>query len=230
MSLVIQIPCNIFHYFPETAENIKRLCNSIQVPYSIPENQTCCGLPYFEKGEIKPAKTIAEYNLTVYGENEILSTSLKCENTFTLSYPKILNNTVSHIQCMKLANQAKGLDFLLDKIQLSKSNTISGSYFFIADCSAQKDFQLHWLFKFASAKFHFPLLENTCCGAGFCLPTLNAEESLKMTNNLIQQALASGADTIITPNEICLHQLQLQLKNQPTLKAIHLIDLYASAL
>ncbi len=231
MSLVIQIPCVMFHYFPETVENIKRLCNSIQLPFTIPENQTCCGLPYFEKGEQKTAKTIAEFNLKTFGENEILSLSLKCEDTYTVKYPKILNNTVSHIQCMKLANSAKGLNYLFDKIKLFGEANINGSYFFIPDCTIDKATQLQWLEKLPNARFHFALLENTCCGAGFCLPSFNPEEASKMTLNLIHQALSSGAETIITTNEICLKQIMhfVTQKKLP-IKNMHLIDLYASAL
>lgn len=230
MSLVVQIPCVMFHNFPETVENIKRLCNSIQVPYSIPENQTCCGLPYFEKGEQKAAKTISEYNLSVFGDHEILSPSLKCEQTYTISYPKILNNTVSHIQCMKMANAAKGLDYLFNKIKLLNAAPINQHFFFISDCSENGDIQKSWLSPFTNSKFSFPKLENTCCGAGFCLPALNHDEANKMTNNLILQAYDSGATTILSTNEICLQQIQNNLYNYPQIKAMHLIDLYASAL
>ncbi|MDI1234607.1 MAG: (Fe-S)-binding protein [bacterium] len=230
MSLVVQIPCVLFHNFPETVENLKRLCNAIQLPFSIPENQTCCGLPYFGKGEQKAAKTISEYNLTIFGNHEILSPSLKCENTYTISYPKILNNTVSHVQCMKMASATKGLDFLFSKIKLSKADFDKKHYFFIADCADQGFLQKEWLKPFGRAQFSFPKLENTCCGAGFCLPSLNHEEAGKMTNNLIQQAIESGADTILASNEICLQQIRNNLPNSITLNAMHLIDLYANAL
>jgi L-lactate dehydrogenase complex protein LldE len=221
----------MFHYFPETVENIKRLCNSANITYTVAENQTCCGLPYFEKGEQKAAKSIAEYNLAAFGDNSILSMSLKCLDTYTVKYPKILNNTVSHVQCMKLANSAKGLQYLFDNIQLNGADKINGSYFFIPDCATDKQSQSAWLSKLRNARFHQALLENTCCGAGFCLPALNPEEAEKMTLGLIQQALASGAETIVTTNEICLRHIinVSKNKNQPV-KGMHLIDLFASAL
>jgi len=220
----------MFHNFPETVENLKRLCNSIQVPYSVPENQTCCGLPYFEKGEQKAAKTIAEYNLNVFGDHTILSPSLKCEKTYTVSYPKILNNTVSHIQCMKMATAAKGLGFLFSKISLLNSATIKNHFYLVVDCNEKNEIQKQWIEPFHNAQFSFPKLENTCCGAGFCLPSLNHKEATDMTHNLIHQAIDAGADTILTTNEICLQQLQVNLINYPQLKAMHLIDLYAKAL
>lgn len=220
----------MFHNFPETVENLKRLCNTIQVPYSVPENQTCCGLPYFEKGEQKAAKTIAEYNLSIFGENTILSPSLKCEHTFTISYPKILNNTVSHIQCMKLAGAAKGLDYLFSNIQPTQATQIKNHFFMIVDCNEKGALQKQWIAPFINATFSFPKLESTCCGAGFCLPALNPKEAQQMSQTLIEQALAAGADTILVSNEICLQQMQNNLKNYPQIKAMHLIDLYASSL
>jgi Fe-S oxidoreductase len=62
---MLQIPCVMFHYFPDTVKNLELLCQSAGLQYSIPDNQTCCGLPYFEKGELKSAKAIAEYNLAI---------------------------------------------------------------------------------------------------------------------------------------------------------------------
>lgn len=230
MSLVIQIPCVMFHNFPETVENLKRLCNSIQIPYTIPTNQTCCGLPYFEKGEQKAAKAISEYNLNVFGDHPILSASLKCEKTYTTSYPKILNNTVSHIQCMKMATAAKGLDFLFSKLKLLTAANINNHFFMVVDCNEKGTIQKQWIEPFNNAQFSFLKLENTCCGAGYCLPSLNHKEATNMSQNLIQQAIDAGADTILTTNEICLQQLQLNLVNYPQLKAMHLIDLYAIAL
>lgn len=220
----------MFHNFPETVENLKRLCNAIQVPYTVPENQTCCGLPYFEKGEQKAAKAISEYNLNVFGDHTILSPSIKCEKTYTISYPKILNNTVSHIQCMKMAAAAKGLDFLFPKVNLLNAPNIKNHFFVVVDCNEKSDTQKQWLTPFKNAQFSYPKLENTCCGAGFCLPSLNHKEATDMSHNLIQQAIEAGAEIILTTNEICLQQLQNNLINYPQLKAMHLIDLYAKAL
>jgi L-lactate dehydrogenase complex protein LldE len=74
-------------------------------------------------------------------------------------------------------------------------------------------------------------MENTCCGAGFCLPALNPAEAEKMTEVLILQAIESGSDYILTSNEICLQQVRNIInKNNHPIKSMHIIDLFASAL
>lgn len=221
----------MFHNFPETVKNIELLCQSAKIPFTIPENQTCCGLPYFEKGELKTAKTVAEYNLGVFGESDVICTSLKCKDTFTVKYPKIFNNTVSHNQSVRLANATKGLDYLFDKANPEKAELIAGKYFFIPDCAIEKNIQLDWISRFKNAEFHFAKLENTCCGAGYCLPSTNKTEADKMTSALIHQAIETGSESIVTTNEICLQQIIHVINaNNHILKAKHLIDLYAEAL
>ncbi len=82
-----------------------------------------------------------------------------------------------------------------------------------------------------NAEIRMAYMENTCCGAGFCLPALQPAEAEKMTETLIKQALESGSEYILTSNEICLRQIQnIIRKNNYAITGMHIIDLFASAL
>jgi Fe-S oxidoreductase len=114
---------------------------------------------------------------------------------------------------------------------LNNADTIRSSYFFIPDCTTGKTDQIKWLSDFKNAQIQMPHMENTCCGAGFCLPALNPEEAEKMTEALILQAIESGSEYILTANEICLQQVRnIVSKNKHAIKSLHIIDLFASAL
>lgn len=231
MSNVLQISCTLFHYFPETAENFKKLCHSADIAFTIPSDPTCCGMPYFDKGDLKTAKKVAEYNLNVIGDQDIISSSLKCEQVYTVKYPKIFNNTVSHIQCMRIAGSAKGLHAVFEKARLNNPQIIQGNFFMLPDCDAPKKGQTQWLSKFPNAKFQFSSLENTCCGAGFCLPALNPETASGLSETILNEAINSGFDTIVASNDICMIQLMnVAKKKNLSVNIIHIIDLFARAL
>lgn len=231
MSYILQISCTLQHYFPETVENLKKLCISAGINSPVNDSMTCCGMPYFDKGEFKTAKKVAENYLAAIGEANIITSSLKCEQVMTVKYPKIFNNTVSHIQCMRIAGNTKGLKDIFSKAQLNNTNAATGEFYVMADCDAPATLQKEWLAVFKNAVFHYPSLENTCCGAGYCLPALNKDTAGKMSLTILNEAKESGAHAILAFNDICMVQLQSTArKNNIDIPIVHIIDFFAKAL
>ncbi len=231
MSFSLQIPCVMQHFFPETMANLIKLCANAKYTVTIPENQTCCGLPYFEKGELKAAKSIGEYNLSVFGQNQLISASPKCCDTYSLKYPKIFNNTVSHNESVALSKNTIGLEVLFEKLNLDNAHSVKGSYYFIQNCQSSLPNQEAYLSKFRDCRWILPKLHSTCCGAGTCMPVTNREYASKMALNLIREAIDEQADFIVTVDDICRKHLQnVALENQLEIKTLHIIDLFALAL
>jgi len=219
------------HFFPETMANLIKLCANAKYTVSIPENQTCCGLPYFEKGELKAAKSIGEYNLNVFGQDQLISGSPKCQDAYTSKYPKIFNNTVSHNESVALAKNAVSLDTLFAKLTLNNIQSVKGSYYFVPDCkSSGKDTQA-LMDKFKSCTWVLPKLHATCCGAGTCMPITNKEYAFKMALTLLNEATEAKADFIITQDDICRKHMENVAKaHHIEIKTLNIIDLFAQAL
>lgn len=230
MSFALQIPCVTQHFFPETMENLVKLCQHAKFTISIPDKQTCCGLPYFEKGEIKTAKAIGEYNLGVFGGTNVICGSPKCQDTFSQKYPKIFNNTVSHNESVSLARNTSGLSALFGKLSLANAGDIRGKYFVVQHCQSRLVTR-EQLESFANCEWIYPELEHGCCGAGTCMPTSNKELSYRMGLNLLRQATGANADYIVTMDDICRrHLINVATENNLPVKTLHIIDIFAMAL
>lgn len=231
MSFALQIPCVTQHFFPETMENLVKLCQHAKYTISIPDKQTCCGLPYFEKGELKTAKAIGEYNLGVFGGTSLICGSPKCQDTFSQKYPKIFNNTVSHNDSVSLARNTSGLSALLKRISPANGANISGKYFVIEHCQSPDLVSNEQLAKFPNCEWLFPRIEHGCCGAGTCMPTSNRQLSYQMAMNLLRQATEASADYIVTMDDICRrHLVNVATENNLPVKTLHIIDIFAMAL
>jgi L-lactate dehydrogenase complex protein LldE len=231
MSFALQIPCVMQHYFPETMANLIKLCANAKYTVSIPEQQTCCGLPYFEKGELKTAKSIGEYNLSVFSGNSLICGSPKCCDTYAVKYPKIFNNTVSHNESVNLSKNTVDLETLFEKVTLTSAKAVNGKYYLIPNCQSSTRELGFYTSRFPNGQWLFPRLNATCCGAGTCMSVTNKEYASKMAMTLIHEAIEEQADYIITMDDICRqHILNIARENQVDIKTLHLIDLFAQAL
>ena len=231
MSFALQIPCIMQHFFPETMANLIKLCANAKYSVTIPENQTCCGLPYFEKGELKTAKAIGEYNLSVFGQQQMVCGSMKCCETYTVKYPRIFNNTVSHNESVTLSKNAIGLVTLFDRLTVPNMKSVNGKYFFVRNCQIQDDAPVAYLSRFSEATWILPKMHATCCGADACMPVNNRADASKMAMVLLDEAVDAKVDFLITEDDICRRHLQnIANENLVGIKILHIIDLFAMAI
>lgn len=228
MAYALQIPCITLHYFPETMENIQKLCSSAGYQASINEHATCCGLPYFEKGELKAAKTIGEYNLKVYGSEAIISISPKCHKTYSEHYPDIFNNTVSHNDAVHLAKQIISLEAIISKIKTDKFKSAQGKYFYVRECCRTETLDPETI-GLSNIEWVYSPLSTSCCGAGTSLPVSQPELSKNMAMALIEAFKSSGADAMVFEDDICRKHV-LNVLGSDTIKTYHIIDIIAKAL
>jgi Fe-S oxidoreductase len=224
MSFALQLSCVTRHYYPATVENLKKLCAILSIEYQEIEDATCCGLPYFEKGELKTAKTIGSQNLNLYENKKILSCSTKCESVLTHKYPKLFNNTVSHNQAVQLAKNTSGLSALFEKLPVEYWESIHGNYFLVENCCSNV-----WLKKFTSiaknCEWSFPQIHVTCCGAGTSLPTYNQDLSANLSKILLDDFALSGADFMVFEDDICRKQVDIvAAKQNISIKTLNFID------
>ena len=230
MAYALQIPCVTMHFFPETLENIKKVCGAIGIDFQIHDNATCCGLPYFEKGELKTAKTIGEYNLNVYGQDRLLCISPKCQSTFEFQYPKIFNNTVSHNASMQLSRQIMGLGEILNRLTQKVPLKITGSYFIVKECCSKSQLDYGKMMPDGLKWMESPM-SSSCCGAGTSLPAFNQHLAIQLSSNLIEAFKESEADAMVFEDDICRKQVINAAESMNyQIKTYNIIDIFAAAL
>lgn len=220
----LQISCVTKHYFPETSDNFRKLCGMLNIDFTEPSSSTCCGLPYFEKGELKAAKNIAEYNLQVFAPNNLLCSNSKCLNCYQIQYPKIFNNTVSHNNATHLAKNSQGLNTMALQLNSHFLETIKGHYFLVKDCCSS-DWINGLTTKMNACVWVFPALSATCCGAGASLASENNEMARQLSKNLIIEFEKSGAEAMVFEDDICRKQLEIVAQSSGIpVKTLNIID------
>lgn len=225
MPSALQISCITKHYYPETLDNFKKLCSILNLTYTEPSEATCCGLPYFDKGELKAAKNIAEYNLQVFGQNDIICNNSKCLNCYQIQYPKIFNNTVSHNNATHLAKNSKGINTLLPQISAKHLESISGHYFLVKDC-CRAEWINSFIQKIPNCTWTLPALNNTCCGAGTSMAAENPEIARELSKTLISEFEKSGAIAMVFEDDICRKQVDISANATGIpVKTMNIIDL-----
>lgn len=228
MSIALQIPCITRHFYPGTLDKLKQLCALAGFEIAIREQGTCCGLPYFEKGELKAAKSIGEYNLSVFGPDQLICGSTKCHSVYTLKYPKIFNNTVSHNTAVALAKSTLSLADVADKLPDASVEAIAGHYFLVNDCcSSQQSGRITG--RLINCRWTMPALHSTCCGAGTSMPAAAHDLAGKMSAKLIEDFLSSGAEAMVFEDDICRKQIDLAAAGAGNqIKTMNIIDLLMS--
>lgn len=230
MANVLQISCVTHHYYPETSDNFKKLCRHLNLSFQENNESTCCGLPYFEKGELKAAKTLAEYNLQIYGNNEIICSNAKCLNCYEIQYPKVFNNTVSHNSATQLAKNSKGLGSLFQKLKEETLSKIKGHYFVVKECQCNQALN-EVLNRMPLCLFSYPALQTACCGAAGSMASENTELARALGKNLILEFEKSGADAMLFEDDICRKHIDIVANNSGIpVKTLHIIDLIAQNL
>ncbi len=230
MSKLIQIPCVTRFFFPETSEKLIQLVKSIDPQYQLIENDTCCGLPFFEKGDLKNAKKTGEFQLKKLQNNTVISCGKRCSETFHKHYTQLFNNSVSHNEAIAFSKQVIDFNNLIQQLKISNSDKIEGAYFYIFDCYGDILQQEKWLNLFSKVEWHTSTLKKTCCGAGACLPASNQELSFKLAEELAIHIIELNINNVVFADDICrFHFMNYCKTKQLSLNCFHIIDLLHKA-
>lgn len=230
MPLELHIPCITSHYFPKTAENLRKICNFAGLNVSINDHSTCCGMPLFEKGELKSAKMVGEYNLKTIDNKALVCTSPKCNLCYSHHYPKIFNNTVSHNSALAVSKNISGLEDIIKRLNTEQLAQMTGTYFLIQEC-CQSLKSLAFFPESENLKWHLPKMAVFCCGAGSSFPSTGSKIPHQMALGLINEFLESGAQAMVFEDDICRkHIHNVAEKEKISINSANIIDLIVNCL
>jgi Fe-S oxidoreductase len=195
------------------------------IEWQISDSMTCCGLPYFEKGELSAAKTIAEQHLNHLNDVDVICHSSKCQQTFTEHYHQIFNNTALHLEANALSKRIQSIYDSLPAI-LPQLKSDHAHYYWVGNCCQSSANQFYQ--KLEGVKWSSAPMGTTCCGAGTSLaaidPLLSSDLSVQMINDFKQ----SGATCIVFEDDICRRQIDAVAKAKGlSIATYNLIDIIA---
>jgi L-lactate dehydrogenase complex protein LldE len=233
MNIELFVPCFVDQLYPQTAFNTIKVLERAGCTVIYNAAQTCCGQPAFNAGFWDDAKAVGGKFLNDFtGANPIVSPSASCTGMVKNYYNDLFTNTAVHNHCRAVQGYIYELsDFLVNILQFDYFGAeLDGRAVYHDSCSGLRECKIKAEPRQLLSKVHgLELLDlkdgDTCCGFGGTFAVKFDAISSAMAQQKVDNALAAGAEYIISTDASCLMHLQGYIeKNGLPLKTYHLAD------
>ncbi len=237
MKVQLFIPCFVDQLYPQTAFNMVKVLEKAGCIVEYNTNQTCCGQPAFNAGFQNEAKEIAEKFIHDFDTPDyIVGPSASCVGFVKNYYPDLFERDDVKNQVSVITEKIFEFSaFLTDVLKVEDFNAqLIGKATYHDSCAALRECKIkEGPRKLLNKVKGLELIEmkdsETCCGFGGTFSVKFGAISTAMADQKINNALATGAEYIISTDLSCLMQLEgLIKKNKLPLKPIHIADVLAS--
>jgi len=237
MIVDIFIPCFIDQIYPETANNMVKVLEKVgcEVNYNI--EQTCCGQPAFNGGFWDACKEVGQKFIKDFSNDRyIVSPSGSCVGMVKNYYGEMFHNSAMHNEYKQVQKNIYELsDFLVNILNVTDIGaTLEGIATYHDSCAALREMNIKTeprtlLSKVKGLELREMKDVETCCGFGGTFSIKYEPIAVAMADTKIENAMATGAEYIISTDISCLMHLDGYLKKQnKPVKIMHLADVLAS--
>jgi L-lactate dehydrogenase complex protein LldE len=232
------ITCLAEQFYPSTLRNLVDLLERQGVAVEFPDEQTCCGQPFFNTGFQDEARALARRWLRTFGRSEapIVAPSGSCvdmvrhfPHLFPPGSPEAAEAAAMAARTFEIS------EYLVRRLGL---RDVGARYphrvAYHASCHLLRGLGLR-----AEAKLLLGAVrdielvplpeEEVCCGFGGAFSVIYPEVSRAMLDAKVRNVLASGAEAVVACDAGCLMNIAGGLRKRgSTVKALHLVDILAS--
>ena len=232
------VTCLVDLFRPSVGFAAVKLLEDAGCQVEVPEAQTCCGQPAYNSGDRADAQALARQVIAAFkGFDYVVAPSGSCGGMIVKHYPDLFEaGSADHAAALDLARRTHELvSFLTRVMKVSKVTAeFPARATYHDSCAALRECKI----KEGPRK----LLANvkgltvtemndveTCCGFGGTFAIKFDSISLGMGEQKVENALATGADYLISTDLSCLMHLQGYIKEKGlSLKTMHLADVLAT--
>ena len=237
MKVQIFVPCFVDQLYPQTAMNMVRVLEKAGCEVSYNSNQTCCGQPAFNAGFWDDARVVCSKFLKDFGSDEIIvSPSASCVGFVRNYYSRLFDNSSVHNDVKAIGQNIYELsDFLVNKLGITNFGAkLPGKATYHDSCAGLRECNIKNEPRRLLANVEgLELTElndvETCCGFGGTFAVKFGAISQAMGEQKVENALATGAEYVISTDASCLMHLQGYIDGKKyNLKTMHLADVLVS--
>jgi L-lactate dehydrogenase complex protein LldE len=231
------IPCFVDQLYAETAFNMVKVLEKATCEVYYNTNQTCCGQPAFNAGFWDEARDVASKFIKDFDTTDyIVAPSASCVGFVKNYYGKLFENSASHNKVKELGSRIYEFSaFLTDVLKITNYGAMLNAKATYHDsCAALRECKIkegpRKLLKNVKGLELIEMNDNeTCCGFGGTFAVKFEAISIAMADQKVNNALATGAEYIISTDTSCLLHIDgyIKGKNLP-IKCMHLADVLAS--
>jgi len=237
MNVQLFIPCFVDQLYPQTAFNMVKVLEKLGRTVEYNTNQTCCGQPAFNAGFWDDAKDVCTKFIKDFkGADYVVAPSASCVGFVRNYYQKLFDNSSYHNDVKDL--QKRTFEFsefivnVLQKEDLGASFNMKATYH--DSCAGLRECKIKTEpRKLLSHVKGLQLTEmndvETCCGFGGTFAVKFEPISIGMADQKVNNALATGAECIISTDLSCLMHIDGVIRHKGhKLQTMHLADVLAS--
>ncbi len=237
MKVQLFIPCFVDQLYPQTAFNMVKVLEKACCEVSYNTNQTCCGQPAFNAGFWDESRDVCSKFIKDFeGADYIVAPSASCVGFVRNYYNKIFENSSQHNHVKDLSKRVyEFTEFLTDVLKIENYGAaLNAKATYHDSCAALRECKIkEGPRKLLSHVKGLELVEmndvETCCGFGGTFSVKFDSISIGMADQKITNALATGAEYIISTDLSCLMQLDGYIKGKSLpLKTLHIADVLAN--
>lgn len=237
MKVQIFIPCFVDQLYPQTAFNMVKVLEKACCEVIYNPDQTCCGQPAFNAGFWDESRAVCTKFIKDFeGADYIVAPSASCVGFIRNYYSKIFDNSSNHNQVKDLSKRIfEFSEFLTDVLKIENFGAeLNGIATYHDSCAALRECKIkegprNLLRKVKGLQIAEMQDVETCCGFGGTFAVKFDSISIGMADQKINNALATGAEYIISTDISCLMQLEGYIKGKGlNLKTMHLADVLAN--
>lgn len=238
MKVQLFIPCYIDQFYPQTGFNTIKILEKAGCEVIYNPEQTCCGQPAFNSGYWDESRSLANKFLKDFNDEiPIITPSGSCSGFVIHHYPKLFKEEFQQLEKAKAIGEQmfELTDFLVNKLQIDDLGArFPHKVTFHDSCSALREYGIKDEPRLLLSKVNgLELIEmeesETCCGFGGTFSVKFPEISTAMVDKKTINALATGAEYIVSTEASCLMNINgFCSKNKLNVKGIHIADILAN--
>ena len=237
MNVHLFIPCFVDQLFPSTAFNTIKVLEKAGCTVTYNTEQTCCGQPAFNAGFWDESKSVCSKFLKDFnGADYIVSPSASCVGFVRNYYSRLFSNSSLHHEVQDTAKRIYELsEFLIQVLKKEDMGaSLKGKATYHDSCAGLRECGIKTEPRILLS--HVKGLEltelndvETCCGFGGTFAVKFEAISIGMAEQKVENALATGAEFLVSTDLSCLMHLQGYIRHKGyRMQTLHLADVLAS--
>ncbi|HLI94147.1 MAG TPA: (Fe-S)-binding protein [Puia sp.] len=237
MTIQLFIPCFVDQLYPQTAFNMVKVLEKAGVKVDYNTDQTCCGQPAYNAGFRNDAREVcSKFVKDFSGADYVVAPSASCVGFVRNYYSTLFDNSSLHNDVRDLGKRIYEFsDFLVNILGVDNVGaSLYGKATYHDSCAALRECRIRQEPRRLLANVKgLSLVEmadtETCCGFGGSFAVKFESISIAMADQKVNNALATGADFIISTDLSCLMHLDgyIRHKGYP-IKTMHIADVLAN--
>jgi L-lactate dehydrogenase complex protein LldE len=223
------VTCLVDQMFPEIGVAAVKLLRRNGFEVAFPEQQTCCGQPFYSSGFLPEARQLARQTIEIIEDfSAVVIPGGSCTGMIAREYVHLFKDDPAW-QTRALAASRKCFelsDFLVANVVLRPKDGVALPVTYHDSCHMLrimgiKD-QPRLLLEQVGCDVREMEESERCCGFGGLFSVRMRQVSQAMTGTKLSRAAGSGAQVLVTSDPGCLMQMRANLRPEDPLRIEHL--------